>query len=405
LPGSRSLAAAAYVLAGARSEGPAEAGTAHFLEHLTFKGTAAFPTSRAVSEAIEGLGGTSNAATDRESTTYWVHLPGREAARGIGLLGELICRPSLASPDVQREREVIVEEIHAYRDDASQYVFNAFDELFFGDTPLGREIAGDEDTVRGIPEAAIRAFWTAAYRPTNVVVAAVGDLPHEAVVEMVDQAFGRGDGERPVMAPAPGPLPCAGRLRVVDRPGTQAHLCLGLPALPRDDPGQWALEVLDTILGDGSSSRLFLQVREEAALAYDVHSFHVEYADCGALQVYAGVDPEDLPAAVRAILGELARLRDERVGPAEMAKAKAYARGRLELRLEESRNLVAWLGVQEALHDRVLSVDEAVDRLEAVDADEVAALAGRLFRDEALAMAVVMPRGRAAGLEAAFRLP
>ncbi|MDQ3493653.1 MAG: insulinase family protein, partial [Chloroflexota bacterium] len=186
---------------------------------------------------------------------------------------------------------------------------------------------------------------------------------------------------------------------------SQAHVALGLPALPRDDPDQWTLELLNTILGDGSSSRLFLRVREEAGLAYDVHSFTSDYADCGTLQVYAGVDPSDLGAALAAILEELARLRDELVPVEELAKARAYARGRLELRLEESRHLASWLGVQEALHDRVLTLDDALSALDQVTPEAIHGLAQRLIRDEALSLSVIAPRRNAGRLEKALRLP
>ena len=404
LPGTRALSVAAYVLAGSRLESRERSGVAHFMEHLTFKGTKAYPTTRAVSEAVEGIGGTCNAATDRESTVYWVRLPVREAERAVGMLGELILRPLLRGDDIGRERDIIVEEIRSYRDDPGQYIFNVFDEAFFGDSPLGWEIAGDEETVRGLPEDVIRDFWSATYRPANAVVAAAGDVEHAAVVDLVANAFGQGNGPVPGFLPAPN-LPNGQRYRLVNRPGAQAHLCVGVPALARDDPETWTLELLNTVLGDGASSRLFLQVREEAGLAYDVHSFQTDYADCGVLGVYAGVDPNDLGAALRAILTELARLRDEPVPRDELDKAKAYCRGRLELRLEESRHLASWLGVQEALHDRVLTLEDALAELAAVTPERMQALAQRLIRTDALALAVVAPRGKGARLEAELGLP
>jgi predicted Zn-dependent peptidase len=215
--------------------------------------------------------------------------------------------------------------------------------------------------------------------------------------------MGTGNGVNPSFVAAPA-VP-AQRFRFERRPSSQAHISLGVAALNRDHPDQWTLELMNTILGDGSSSRLFLEVRENAGLAYDVHSFQTDYADAGTLQVYAGVDPDDLPTALAAILAELARLRDAPVADDELARARAYTRGRLELRLEESRHMASWLGVQEALHDRVLTLDEALTALDAVTTDQIHELAGRLIRDDALCLAVIGPRGSGRGLEKELRLP
>jgi predicted Zn-dependent peptidase len=185
----------------------------------------------------------------------------------------------------------------------------------------------------------------------------------------------------------------------------QAHLCLGVPGLRRDDPDQWTLELLNTVLGDGSSSRLFQKLREENGLAYDVHSFQTDYADCGTLQVYAGVDPHDLAKAVEAVLAELARIRDEPISHAELEKARRYSSGRLELRLEESRHMAAWLGGQEALHDRVLTLDEALVALAKVTPNAIQSLAQRLIRDDVLSLSVVAPAGHGRHLDRALRLP
>ncbi len=423
LPAARSFSAVAYVRAGSRMESRAESGMAHFMEHLTFKGTASWPSTRAVSEAIEGSGGTSNAATDRESTSYWARVPSRDAPLAMRMLGELVTRPLLREDDVAHERAVVIEEIRSYRDDPGEFVFNLLDMAVFGDTPLGWEIAGDEESVAGLTASSLRGFWERWYRPSNVVVAAAGDLDHDTICAMVEEGFGS-DGA-PEAAPRPGspldgrpawtpgdgrflpapPLPSPERFRIVNRPGSQAHLALAVPALRRDDPDQWTLELLDTVLGEGMSSRLFLHLREEAGLAYDVHSFISDFADCGMLGIYAGVDPHMLTQALEAILRELSELRDRRIPDDELARAKAYACGRLELRLEEGRNLASWLGAQEALHERTLSPDEAIGAIQAVDADAIRSLAGRLFRDEALSLAVILPGRRGTGLERRMRLP
>jgi predicted Zn-dependent peptidase len=405
LSGARSVSIAAYVLAGSRLETPAEAGVAHFMEHITFKGTARFPSTRAISEAIEGVGGSFNAATDRESTVYWVRVPRREATRAMDVLGELIVRPTLADDEIEGERAVIVEEIRSYLDDPAEYAQILFQQAMFGDGPLGREICGDEEGIRALPATTIRDFWRTLYRPANIVVALAGDVEHGEVVDLAATAVGTGNGAVPGYAAAP-PLPAGERfLFRARRDATQAQLCVGVPALRRDHPDAWALSVLNGVLGDGMSSRLFLSVREERGLAYDVSSGLVDYADAGAMEVSAGVDPTRLPAALDAILVELAKLRDEDVPPEELDKAKAYLSGGLELRMDETRHLASWIGGQEALHDRVLTLEEALDAVATVNADDIRRLAGQLFRDDLLRLAVVAPARYARGLERRLRLP
>jgi predicted Zn-dependent peptidase len=404
LPAARSVSIAAYVLAGSRLETAGQVGVAHFMEHLTFKGTTAYPSTRSISEAIEGVGGSFNAATDRESTVYWVRVPRREAERAMDVLGELIVRPRLADADIESERTVIIEEIRSYLDDPSEYCQILFQTAMFGDGPLGREICGDEADILALPEAAIRDFWRAAYRPANTVVAVVGDLAHAEALDLATTAFGTGNGPVPGFAAAPA-LPAGPRIRTGKRSTSQAQICLGVPGLRRDHPDSWTLAVLNAVLGDGMSSRLFLSVREKLGLAYDISSGMVDYADAGALEVSAGVDPAAMPAALEAILAELARLRDELVPTAELDKARRYLSGGLEMRMDDTRHVASWLGGQEALHDRVLTLEEAIEAVEAVDAPAVQRLAAELFRDDVLRLAAVGPARYLRGLDAHLRLP
>ncbi len=403
LPGSRSVSIAAYVLAGSRLEGPGEAGVAHFMEHLTFKGTRGYPSSRAISEAIEGVGGSANAATDRESTVYWARVPRREAARAMDVLGELVVRPRLDEADIDQERTVIVEEIRSYLDDPSEYCQMLIQTALFGEGPLGREICGDEAGIRALPGTVIHDFWRTMYRPSNTVVAIAGDLAPEEALELAATAFGTGDGVVPVAAPAPA-LPAGTRVLTGKRDTSQAQLSISVPALRRDHPDAWNLAVLNAVLGDGMSSRLFLGVREEKGLAYDVSSGVVEYADAGAMEISAGVDPAQLPAAIEAILAELIRLGDDLVPVEELAKAKAYLSGGLELRMDDTRHLASWIGGQEALHDRVYSLDDALASVEAVRREDIRRVADELFHDEALRMAVVAPARYLRGLDKHLRL-
>jgi predicted Zn-dependent peptidase len=405
LPGARSVSIAAYVLAGSRLETPAEAGVAHFMEHITFKGTARFPSTRAISEAIEGVGGSFNAATDRESTVYWVRVPRREATRAMDVLGELIVRPTLDDTEIDGERAVIIEEIRSYLDDPAEHAQILFQQAMFGDGALGREICGDEEGIRALPADTIRSFWRTTYRPANTVISVAGDVAHDEAVALAGTAFGTGNGVIPGYSPAP-TLPAGERALLRSRrDASQAQLIVGVPALHRDHPDAWILAVLNAVLGDGMSSRLFLSVREAKGLAYDVSSGLVDYADAGSLEVSAGVDPTRLPAALDAVLVELARLRDETVPADELAKAKAYLSGGLELRMDETRHLASWIGGQEALHDKVLTLDEALAEVAAVSADDVRRLAGELIVDDGLRLAVVAPARYLRGLERRLRLP
>jgi predicted Zn-dependent peptidase len=404
LPGARSVSIAAYVLAGSRLESAAEAGVAHFMEHITFKGTQAYPTTRAISEAIEGVGGSFNASTDRESTVYWVRVPRREATRAMDVLGELIVRPVLDAKEIEGERSVIIEEIRSYQDDPAEYAQILFQTALFGDGPLGREICGDEDGIRALAETTIRDFWRTTYRPANTVIAVAGDIDHEHAVDLAAAAFGTGNGKFPDFDPAP-TLPAGERARLGKRQTSQAQLVIGLPALRRDHPDSWSLAVLNAILGDGMSSRLFLSLREERGLAYDIGSGLVDYADAGAIEISAGVDPAKLREALEAIIDELVRLREALVPREELDKVKRYLSGGLELRMDETRHVASWIGGQEALHDRVLTLDEALDAIEAVTADDIARVAGDLIRDDGLRLAAVAPARYLRGLERHLRLP
>jgi predicted Zn-dependent peptidase len=404
MPGARSVSIAAYVLAGSRLETDAEAGVAHFMEHITFKGTAAYPSTRAISEAIEGVGGSFNAATDRESTVYWVRVPRREAVRAMDVVGELIVRPVLADHDIDNERTIIIEEIRSYLDDPSEYCQMLFQGAMFGDGPLGREICGDEAGIRALPTATIRDFWSSLYRPANTVLAIAGDLPHDELVHLAHASFGTGNGAIPVASPAPA-LPAGPRSMLGKRSTSQAQLSVGVPALRRDHPDSWTLAVLNAVLGDGMSSRLFLSVREARGLAYDVSSGLIDYADAGALEVSAGVDPAELGPALDAILAELALLRDELVPDAELEKAKRYLAGGMELRMDDTRHVASWIGGQEALHERVLDLDAALAAVEGVDAASIQRVAQDLFKDDGLRLAAVAPGRYLRGLESHLRLP
>ena len=411
MPGARSASVALLVLVGSRHETELQAGLSHFLEHLVFKGTRGFPEAGMLSQLVEGVGGAVNASTDRELTVYGAKVPAERAGVALQAVSELALHPLLRRRDLAAEKPVIVDEIRMYVDSPADHVFTIFDGLLYGRHPLGREIAGSIGSVRRATHARVVGHWRAAYRTGRMVLAAAGAIGHDEVVRMA--AEWRADGppldesppaQPPVAAPAPKPAP-PGSIRVSHRRLAQGNMCLGMPGVARDHPDRWTLDILGAILGDGMGSRLFLELRERRSLVYDVSTFSASYADAGTFGVHAGFDPTDAARVIRGIVEQLDRIAGERVRPEELDRARAYARGRLELRMEESGAVAGWLGAGEALLPRILTVEEVVERLEAVTADDVLRVAARYLAPSQARLAVLGPFRSRAGLERALQRP
>ena len=385
LPATRSVSVAAYVLAGSRLELPGQVGVAHFMEHLTFKGTTATRRpARSARRSRVWVARSTRRRTANRPSTGCVSRPARRTAP-IDVIGELIVRPKLDHEDIASERAVIIEEIRSYLDDPNEYCQMLFQAAMFGDGPLGREICGEESDILALPAEAIHDFWRAVYRPANTVVAIVGDLDHARAVTMTAAAMGTGNGPVPGYSPAPA-LPAGSRSRLGKRDTTQAQVVLGVPGLRRDHPDAWTLAVLNAVLGDGMSSRLFLSVREELGPR---------------LRRLVGPGRVRRRGLARGLggrrSGRACRRPSKRSSPSSLGCATNWSRppsstrpsatspGGLELRMDDTRHVASWIGGQEALHDRVLTLDEALAAIETVDAAAIQRLATELFRDEACA--------------------
>jgi predicted Zn-dependent peptidase len=394
LPTARSVSVALLVPVGSRHEDSAHAGLSHLLEHLVFKGTRGHPEAGSLSQLVEGIGGSVNASTDRELTAYSAKVPAGHLSVALEAVSELALHPLLRRRDLTGEKPVIVDEIRMYVDSPSDHVFTLFDELLYGDHPLGREIAGTIGSVRRATHRAVVDHWRSAYQPSGMVLAVAGAVSHgEVVVASRGWEAGGRDGDartpgRPPATPPPKPAP-PGALRVSHRRLSQGNLCLGMPGVARDDPDRWALDLLGAVLGDGMGSRLFLDLRERRSLVYDVSTFSASYADTGTFGVHAGFDPEDAERVVAAIVEQLDRICSEPVPPAELERARAYTRGRLELRMEDSGAVAGWIGSGEALLPRILTVEEVIERFEAVTAEDLLRVA-RAHLDPALARLAVL---------------
>lgn len=395
MPGARSVAAGLFVGVGSRREDEAHAGLSHLLEHLVFKGTRRYPEPGGLSEAVEGSGGSVNASTDRELTVYSARVPAEAAPRALEVIADLVLSPLLRPRDLIGEKPVIVDEIRMYVDSPGDHVFSLFDELLFGRHPLGREIAGTPRSVRRASHERVVAHWERWYRPANLVLSAAGAIRHDDVLRMANGWF---DGEVPSAAPTPLPAPLQapapappGSLRVAFRRLSQGNLCLGMPGVARDHPDRWALDLLGAVLGDGMSSRLFVELRERRSLTYDVSTFGSTYADCGLFGIHAGFDPEQAGQLLFGILEQLERVVQEPVSNAELDRARAYTRGRLQLRMEETGAVAAWLGTGESLLPRILTVDEVIERLEAITVEDLLRVARAYARPDLARLAVLGP--------------
>lgn len=395
MPTARSVAVGLFVGVGSRREDQAHAGLSHLLEHLVFKGTRRYPEAGGLSEAIEGCGGSVNAATDRELTIYTARVPAEAASRALEVVADLVLSPLLRREDLSSEKPVIVDEIRMYVDSPGDHVFSLFDDLLFGGHPLGREIAGTPRSVRRARHDTVVGHWERWYQPPNLVLAAAGAIQHEQVLKAAGRWFeADGSGSVPTHLPAPleAPTPAPpGALRVAFRRLSQGNLCIGMPGVARDHPDRWALDLLGAVLGDGMSSRLFIELRERRSLTYDVSTFGATYADCGTFGVHAGFDPVQAPALVAAILEQLERVVQERVSGAELDRARAYTRGRLELRMEETGAVASWLGTGESLLPRILTVDEVIEHLDAVTVEDLLRVARTYVRPDLARLAVLGP--------------
>lgn len=391
MPHVRSATVIIYVRVGSRYESAYLAGISHFLEHMLFKGTERRPDPVLISEAIEGVGGIMNASTGRESTDYWVKVPSAHLGLAFDVLADMLRHSRFDPVELEKERHVIVEEIHGIRDTPDDYVHDLVDQALWNGHPLGRPIIGSEETVEAITRDELIAYLREHYRADRLVVAAAGDLVHEQVVELVEQYFGDlkpgspADSHPARLADA---RPC---VQLLDRPTEQAHLCVAWPALPYTDERRFVQGMLDAVLSSGMSSRLFKEIRERQGLAYEVYGYLREYADVGQGVVYTGTDVERAERALRAVRNELEKLVREPVPTEELERVKELRVGRIVMGLEDSRAVASWIGGQELVFGEVLTPEEVIARIRAVTSEEIQALAQELFHPDRFALAVIGP--------------
>lgn len=391
LPHAQSVACYVMLAAGSRYEQESNRGIAHFAEHMFFKGTERRPTSRELSSIVDGIGGEFNAFTSKEYTAYYIRCAGEQRDTALDVLVDMIRHSKFDAEEVEREKGVIIEEMNMYFDTPRDYVSSIYDELVFGDNPLGWETLGTRETIKAATRDTFIDYigrWYAPHRMVVGVSGMVGDDLVPRLEELLGDIGGNGAG-----APAPVAVERTTQphVRVHTKDSDQAQVCIGVPSYPLEHPDRYALQMLSTVLGTGMSSRLFLEVRERRGLAYYIFGVNQSYTDAGTLFAQGGVDIARIDEAVETIVEQFRRLAEEPVPPDELEKARALAKGRFVLQTESPNGLLLFGLRREVLEGKAAEPTELLAGLDAVTADDVQRVAQDLIADEGIRLAVIGP--------------
>jgi len=390
MPESRSVCLVILVGAGSCYESEEEAGVSHFAEHLFFKGTHRRPTSKEISQDIEGVGGIMNGGTDKELTIFWCKVAGPHFSVALDVLSDLLLNSRFDSKEIERERGVINEEIKMDLDLPQQRVHALTDELLWPEQPLGHEVIGYKETVSSITRKKLLDHVARRYLPNNTVLSIAGDIHHEEVLAQIAPLFSKWAAGEFVTGYVSNDNQTQARLRIEPRDIEQAHLCLAVHGFSHSHPQRFAIDLLSTALGGGMSSRLFTEIRDRRGLAYDIQSYTEHFLDSGAFTVYAGVAPDKIETTVAAVLDEISDIK-QGITASELTRAKELSKGRLYLRLEDSRNVALWHGGQEILLRQILSMDDVVAIVDAITLDELKAVAEEVLTKSGLNLAITGP--------------
>jgi predicted Zn-dependent peptidase len=392
VPSVRSVALGLWVRVGSRDESDSEAGISHFLEHMLFKGTPKL-TAEQIAQEFDGLGAEINAATSKEATVLHAHFLDEHLERAFEVMGDMLLRTTYA--DLESEREVVLEEIAMYEDEPQDKVHDVLSQAIFGDHPLGRPVIGRGEVVGGLTVDKVSAYHDARYAPGSIVVAAAGNLEHADIERLAGTWLGNGSRNGAGRDPAPAPGRRGQRVAFHSKETEQYHICLGGEGIARNDERRFTLSILDAILGGSTSSRLFQEVREKRGLAYAVYSWASQYQDTGQVGIYVGTREDNVVQALDVIGTELERVRQEPVGEDELRRAREHVKGRLALSMESTASRMTRLGRSVLMDTPLLTLDETIERLEAVTREQLEDLARDLYPPTSLSVAAI---GRDEGL-------
>ena len=386
----RSAALGIWVGAGSRDEREGYEGISHFMEHMFFKGTEQ-RNARALAESLEAVGGQLNAFTTKEYTCYYAKILDEDLDLAIDVLSDMFFCSLFDEKEIEKEKNVVIEEIKMYEDSPDELIHDIFSEYVWNDHPLGKPILGTEESIRSLSRAKIMTFLSEHYAPDNVVIAVAGKIKHDDVVAKLTNQFGTFKrGGRRVLEGTP-----IGQTveRYQKKDTEQMHILLGVPGLGQDDEEIYAMHIFNNILGGGLSSRLFQEIREQRGLAYSVYSYHSTYVDTGLFAVYAGTSPNNTKEVVECILQELKDITEKGITAEELERTKAQIKGGLYLGLESVSSRMSRLGKTELTYNRVLLPEEVVEKLEKVTLADVLRVVRRLWQKDKISIMTLGPSG------------
>ena len=390
MPARQSISLGIWIKVGGRYENSKNKGIAHFLEHLLFKGTKKY-SCRKLKESIEGVGGSLNGFTSEELTCYLVKMPSIYLDKALSILSDMVINPTLPSPEIKKEKPVILEELKMYRDLPQSYVYELLDELLWPNQPLGAPIIGTVDSVSRMDRNEIASFKKEYYTASNMVVSAAGDLDEKKLKDMAAKIFSSLPKRREnTFLKAEDKQDKIG-LKVFYKETEQTHMALGFKSFKRGHPLRHALGLLHVILGANMSSRLFDEVREKRGLAYEIGTAVKRYYDTGAFLVHAGIDNSKVYSAIPLILKELSKAKEELVSNDEFKRAKEFYLGQLKLGLEDTMEHMLWIGETTATLDRTYSLDEIIKEVNSVTRGDIREVARRLFTNDNLNLSLIGP--------------
>ncbi len=390
MPQAKSVACFVMLAAGSRYETRKTNGIAHFSEHMFFKGTERRPSARQIAGEIDSIGGEFNAFTGKEYTGYYVKCAAEHRDVALDVLVDMLRNSKFDSEEIEREKGVIVEEMNMYFDTPRDYLEGVYDELLYGDQPLGWDIIGTKETVRGATRETFLDYLDRWYRGPRMVAGVAGAVGDDILRRLEELLGNVQDG----VPGAPDPVVWAQttpRVKVHSKPSDQAHVRLGVHSYPLDNPDRYNLALLATVIGGGMSSRLFTEVRERRGLAYYIFGYNQSYTDAGTLFAQGGVDINRIDEAIQTIVAEFKRIADEPVSEDELEKARNFAKGRLVLSLEDPKGTILFGLRTEVLEDKIREPDEVLAGFDAVTREDIQRVAQDIIREERLNLAVIGP--------------